>query len=86
MIQKTNNRLTKEALSVLRKDTDLCITVAKELGISMFTIPSMISRNSRRLTELSVVNAIAEKLGKSAIELVEATPRKVVATPAKAVA
>lgn len=73
MIQKNTHRLTDEALAALKQDNELCLAVANELGVTLFTLPSMISRNSRRLLQSNATIKIAQKLGKRVEDIITET-------------
>jgi hypothetical protein len=71
MISKKYNRLKQEAICFLKKDNELCLEVANQLGVQIFSLPPIIHRNSRRLTEQAVISRIAARMGREATELIE---------------
>lgn len=71
MNNRKKQQLKPEAICFLKQDNELCLMVANELSVSIFSLPPIIHRNSRRLTEYQVVSKIAEKMGKNARDIIE---------------
>lgn len=56
-------KLTESIKKAIRSDNDLMKDVADALKISISTLPQMITKNNRRLTDIAVLNVISEHTG-----------------------
>jgi hypothetical protein len=71
MIQKTNYRLTSDAIARLKHDNELCLDVANTLGVTIMSFPMYVKRNSRRLLQHPIPDKIAIRMGKQVSDIIE---------------
>ena len=64
-------RLKTEIIEKIKKDSVLCGQVADKLGIKFSSLPMILSRNAKSLTQLPVLEVIADKLGTDMKELID---------------
>ncbi|HRI21160.1 MAG TPA: hypothetical protein PLA68_09395 [Panacibacter sp.] len=64
-------KLTARAIELIRTNNDLAFDVAEALKITFSSLPGMLSRQTRRLTEYPVLNAIQKHTGISPENLIE---------------
>lgn len=69
--KKTKRVLSEAGLKAIESDTDLFGDVAKELGVMPVSLPPMIRRKSRRLTEYKVVQLVSRKTGIKPEQLIQ---------------
>jgi hypothetical protein len=64
-------RLTRETLDRIRGDNDLARLVADKLNVRFTTLPALLTKNGRRLTEYKVLKLISDCIRKPIDELIE---------------
>jgi hypothetical protein len=69
--KKMKRVLSEEGLRAIESDAVLFGEVAQELGVMPVSLPPMIQRKSRRLTEYKVVQLVAKRTGIKPEQLVK---------------
>ena len=80
-IMQTSNqiRLKADIIEKIRNQDNLAIGVANKLNIELFSLPSYLQRNSRRLTEIAVLNYLSRQLNIDMLDLVSETNLELIA-------
>ena len=73
-------RLTNNTKHSLRGDNDLMSEVATTLGVKVSTLPAMLTRDHRRLTDIAVLKVISKKLKVKTDNLIEVNTEVVAGT------
>ena len=63
--------ISDKAVQAIRNDNNLYAAVAEALGIKLASLPNYLIRKSEKLSNIGIVNIIAEKTGMPVEDIVE---------------